>query len=95
MSVNNVAYQTSVAAAGAAAVIAKATAETVRQGTIAAASSSVGYRPGFPGAYSAYAAACAAASAQKLIDLVAADTTKQAAISNAKDLLRSQGEIPL
>jgi hypothetical protein len=93
MSANNVAYQQSVATAAVTAKAAKDYAETVKQGTIAAASSSVGYRPGF-GSSGAYAAACAAAATQKLIDLVAADATKQAAISNAKDLLRSQGEIP-
>jgi hypothetical protein len=95
MSANHVAYESSVTAAGAAAVISVAFAETVRQGTIAAASSSVGFRPGWPTGYSAYAAACAAAAAQKLIDLAAAGQAKDSAISNAKDLLRSQGEIPL
>jgi hypothetical protein len=91
---NHTVFETSVKAAGAAAITAVALAETTKQGTIAVASSSVGYRPGFPGAYSAYAAACAAAGAQKLIDLNAAEQAKQAAISVARDLLRSQNELP-
>ena len=95
MSANSDVYLASVKSAGAAAVIAKALAETVKQGTIAAASSSVGFRPGFPAGYATYAAACAAAGTQQLADLNTAEGTKQSAIANAKDLLRSQSEIPL
>ena len=50
---NHTVFEASVKAAGAAAVVSVALAETTKQGTIAVASSSVGYRPGFPSAYSA------------------------------------------
>jgi hypothetical protein len=91
---NHTVYEASIKAAGTAATVAKDFAETTKQGSIAAASSSVGYRPGFPGNFSAYDAACKSAAAQKLADLNTAEMTKQAAISIARDLLRSQNELP-
>jgi hypothetical protein len=94
MSANHVAYETSVKAAGAAATISKASNEINRQGVIAAGGSSIGFRPGFPANYATYATAVAAAAAQKPIDDAAAEQNKQAAIQSAKDLLRSQGELP-
>jgi hypothetical protein len=94
MSANFTIYVTSVAAAAVTARVAKDFAETIKQGAIGAASTSVGVRAGWPGS-GAIATACAAAAAQKITDILAAETARSATVSNAKDLLRSQGEIPL
>jgi hypothetical protein len=93
MTVNWTTYANSVVAAAVIARAAKDFSETVKQGTISQATTVVGVRPGWPGS-GGIATACAAAAAQKITDVLAAETTKAAAISNAKDLLRSQGEIP-
>jgi hypothetical protein len=100
MSTNQETMRATIAAAHAAKDAAVVTAEMQRQATVDAKLSLVGYRPGFPGtaasavAGATYASAVKAANAQKRIDLIAAEIAKQAAISTAKDLLRSQGEIP-
>jgi hypothetical protein len=94
MSANHSTYENTIVAAGAAVIVSKATSEINRQGTIAAASTSVGFRPGFPAGYATFAAGVAAAAAQKLLDDVAIEQTRQAATQNAKDLLRTQGEVP-
>jgi hypothetical protein len=94
MTTNYVTYSASVKAAAAAHVIARDFAETVRQGSVAAASSSIGWRPGF-GSSAGVDVAGKQAALQKLADVAAAAATKGTAIDNAKDLLRSQGEIPL
>jgi hypothetical protein len=95
MSANNTTFQNSITAAGVAALATKATNLTREQGIITASGSAVGFLPGWPTGYATYAAAVAASIAQKLIDDTAVEQVKQSAISNAKDLLRSQGEIPL
>ena len=94
MSANRTTYESSVNAAGVAALVTKAKNETARQGVLTAAGSAVGFRPGFPAGYSTYAAAVAAVAAQKPIDDATVEQTKQASIANACDLLRTQGEIP-
>jgi hypothetical protein len=94
MSANHVVFETSVIAAGAAALVNKATNETARQGVITASGTAVGFKLGWPAGYSAYAAAVAAVAAQKPIDDAAVEQAKQAATANARDLLRSQNELP-
>jgi hypothetical protein len=94
MSANHTNFETAVVAAGVTALAAKATAETARHGIIAASGSSVGYRPGWPTGFAAYAAAVAAAATQKVVDDTTIEQTKQSAITSAKELLRSQGELP-
>jgi len=95
MSTNSVIFEASIKAAAVVAAASKAINTTTEQGIITAGGSAVGFRPGFPANYATYAAAVAAAAAQKLIDDAAVEQAKQAAIANARDLLRSQGEIPL
>jgi hypothetical protein len=66
-------------------------AEATRQATV---ESSTGYIQGFPTGNAAFVAAVKAANAQKVADLFAAELARQGAVFTAKDLLRSQGEIP-
>jgi hypothetical protein len=93
MSANHTTFENSVKAAGTAALTTKASNETIRQGIIMAGGSAIGFRPGWPTNYATYAAAVAAAAAQKPIDDAAVEQAKQGTIANARDLLRSQGEI--
>lgn len=83
----------SIKVAAVAAAASKASNLTARHGIVAAAGSSVGFRPGFPTNYAAYSAAVTAAAVQKGVDDAAVEMTRQGAEQNAKDLLRSQGEI--
>jgi hypothetical protein len=93
MTANYTTYTASVKAATVAHVIARDFAETVRQGSVMAVTSSIGWRPGF-GSSAGVDAASKQAALQKLADVAAAATVKESAIANAKDLLRSLGEIP-
>jgi hypothetical protein len=94
MSSNQQAMVASIKAADAVKVAAVAVAETARQGTVQASGSQVGYIPGFPTGNATYVAAVAAANKQKVIDIFAAELARQGAVFTAKDLLRSQGEVP-
>jgi hypothetical protein len=94
MTANHVTFEKSVNAAGVTALATAATNLTARQGIITAGGTAVGFRPGFPTGYATYAAAVAAAIVQKAIDDAAVESAKQSAISVARDLLRSQGELP-
>jgi NAD(P)H-hydrate repair Nnr-like enzyme with NAD(P)H-hydrate epimerase domain len=95
MTANHTAYEATVKAAQATKQSSVIVAETARQGTIAASSSHVGYWCGKGGAgESAYQAAVIAANNAKQAAVLAAEQTKQATEAVAKDLLRSQGEIP-
>ena len=69
-------------------------ADSSAHGTVDASGYYVGYRLGFPTGYAAYAAAVAAANTKKLADRLTAAMTEQGTVAAAKDLLRSQGEIP-
>jgi hypothetical protein len=94
MSSNQQTMVTSCKAADATKVVAVANAETARQGTIEAAGTSVGYIQGFPTGNSTFVAAVKSANTQKVADLFAAELARQGTVFTAKDLLRSQGEIP-
>lgn len=94
MSANRIAFENSVVATGTVARVAQATNMTVEQGIAAAGTSSAGFVPGFPAGFAAAQAAITAAAAQKVIDAANVEQTRQAAIANARDLLRTQGEIP-
>jgi hypothetical protein len=94
MSSNQETMRTSIKAAAVVASASKASNYAARQSTVAAAAITTGFRPGFPSNYSTYAAAVAAAAVQKAIDDASVEMTRQGAEQAAKDLLRSQGEIP-
>ncbi|MCG2639664.1 MULTISPECIES: hypothetical protein [Bradyrhizobium] len=94
MSANQETMRSSIKAADVVKTVAVANAEATRQGTLAAASVLTGYRPGFPSGASTFDAAVKSANTQKVADLFAAESARQAAVFLAKDLLRSQGEIP-
>ncbi len=72
----------------------KLTAVVVAAATVDAAKSVVGYVQGSPTGNATFVAAVKAAAAQQTADIQQAEMTRQAAESIAKDLLRSQGEIP-
>jgi hypothetical protein len=94
MTTNVETYRTSVAAAANKFPNDIGAAEAARQATVDAAGWTVGFRPGFPTGYATYAAAIAAANKQKGIDVGVAEAAKQGTVGTAKDLLRSQGELP-
>lgn len=64
------------------------------QSTIAASGIQAGYIIGFPTNFATFDAAVKLADKQAAADLFAAESARQAAVFTAKDLLRSQGEIP-
>jgi hypothetical protein len=94
MSTNQETMRTSIKTADKAKTDSVVTAVMNHQGTIAAAGTLAGYRLGFPSGASTFDAAVKAANAQKTADLFAAESARQASVFLAKDLLRSQGEVP-
>jgi hypothetical protein len=86
--------RTSIAAAGATAVATKGAAITTLVTTINAARCDVGYLHGFPTGNATYVAAVQSAAKALADTRAAAEMAKLASITVAKDLLRSQGEIP-
>jgi multidrug efflux pump subunit AcrA (membrane-fusion protein) len=94
MSNNQETMRSSINSAGQTAQAALATAESAKQATIDAAVSVVGYIPGFPTGNATYVAAVKAAALALQSSRAATEVAKQGAIEKAKDLLRSQGEIP-
>ena len=94
MSANQEAMRLTIRAADRAKVDAVVAAKNNYQSAIAASGAQAGFRPGFPAGFATYDAAVKAADRQAAADLFAAESARQMAIFVAKDLLRSQGEIP-
>jgi hypothetical protein len=94
MSSNQQTMVTSIAAAGKTSQATKDAAVTTHLTTIAAAASVAGYKPGDPTGNATYVAAVKSAASALADSRALADMTRIAAINVAKDLLRSQGEIP-
>jgi len=94
MSSNQETMRTAIKSADKTKVDAVVVAANSFQSTIAASGIQAGYRNGFPTGFATFDAAVKSANTQKLADLFAAESARQAAIFIAKDLLRSQGEIP-
>lgn len=94
MSSNQETMRSTIKAAEATKTAAVVTAHNNYQSTIAASGAQAGYKLGFPTNFATFDAAVKAADKQHAADLFAAESARQAAVFTAKDLLRSQGEIP-
>lgn len=94
MSSNQETMRTTIKVAADTKTSAVVTALNNHQSTIAAGGIQAGYRNGFPTGFATFDAAVKSANAQKAIDLFTAESGRQGSVFTAKDLLRSQGEIP-
>ena len=94
MSTNQQTRVTSINSAHATAASTKAAAVSTAIATVNQSGVDVAYKQGFPTGNATYVAAVATANAAKLASIAAAEVAKQGAIAVAKDLLRSQNEIP-